>query len=306
MAEEQDLLFQNHPSRRMFLSSVALTGALSLMDPAAGAQEHVHERRGQSGSVGFFEPPPDSEEQRIEDLVTCNRICSDLELVDGMGHPSVRSLENPSHYYMAQSVAPGLVTRDDIIEFDQDSKAIDLRGREDHGERFIHGEIYRARPDVQAIVHCHTSMVIPFGLTGTPLPPVIHMAGFLPDNVPIFDVRDVKDNGGDDGMLVRNPQLGSALAKTLGDSSVVLMRGHGMTVVGVNVPQATARTWYTYVNAQITLETLKLGRPITINKAEGGMFAGPNAGDRNWLLWKAQANLKSAALIAALKDRGGR
>jgi HCOMODA/2-hydroxy-3-carboxy-muconic semialdehyde decarboxylase len=250
----------------------------------------------------------DPDAQRIDDLLTCNHICWDLELVDGMGHPSVRSAKDPSHYYLAQSVAPGLVTKDDIIEFDQDSNPMDLRGRRIHGERFIHGEIYRARPDVQSIVHCHTPAVIPFGISGVPLTPVLHVGGFLVDGAPVFDVRNVADHGGYSGMLVRNRQLGSALAKTLGTSSVVLMRGHGMSVVGGDVPQATARAWYTYISARVMLQTQTLGRPaIRIRESEAiGRFMpqrqsrGSSAQDRNWLLWKARANARSAALLAEL------
>jgi ribulose-5-phosphate 4-epimerase/fuculose-1-phosphate aldolase len=142
-------------------------------------------------------------------LVVANRILFDQGVVDAFGHISVRSVRNPSHFFLSRSRAPGPVTAD-ILEFDVDSNPIDPRGQPPYGERFIHGEIFRARPDVQSVVHAHSPAVIPSGVTAVPLRPVIRLAGFLPQRVPVFEIRDVA--GADNEMLVRDIPLGAALA----------------------------------------------------------------------------------------------
>src|ERR1700752_4225754 len=132
-------------------------------------------------------------------------------------------------------MAPGLVTHDDIMEFDLDSNALDPRGRTLYVERFIHSEIYKAYSEVRAIVHSHSPSIIPFGATSVPLRPIYHMSSFLGAGVPIFEIREAGGPATD--MLIRNPELGAALARKLGRSAVVLMRGHGDVVVGVTVQQ---------------------------------------------------------------------
>ena len=237
---------------------------------------------------------PDTDEQRIADLVTANHILFDQGVVDAYGHVSVRSVKNPTHYYLSRSQAPGLVTRDDIIEFDQNSMAIDQRGRPIYSERFIHGEILRAHPDAQAVVHGHSPAVIPFGVTNVPLRPLIHMAGFLPQTTPVFEIRQA--SGADNGMLVQDAATGAALAKSLGPAPVVLMRGHGMAVVGPSVRHAVYRAIYTQLNAQVQLESMKLGQPVFMNPTEARKVDEVNEGSlltanpRQWLLWAAQAN----------------
>ena len=240
----------------------------------------------------------DTDAQRIADLVTANHILFDQGVVDAYGHVSVRSVRNPRHYFLSRSQAPGLVTKDDILEFDQDSKPVDQQGRPMYSERFIHGEIYRAHPDVQAVVHAHAPSVIPFGVTNVPLRPLIHTAGFLPDVVPVFEIRNAA--GPDNGMLVQNAAIGAALANTLGISPVVLMRGHGMAVVGPSVRHAVYRAIYTQLNAQVELEALKLGSPVFMNATEARKVDEVNEGSllsanpRQWLLWAAQANARAA------------
>jgi len=148
----------------------------------------------------------------IEDLVAANRILADQGVVDGYGHVSVRHEKSPDRYLMSRSIAPELVTAADIMEYDLDSTAVDARGRTSYLERFIHGEIYRVRPDVRAIVHNHSPSVIPFGATAAPLRPLYHMSAFLSGGVPVFDIRQA---GGMTDMLVRTAALGQALARTL-------------------------------------------------------------------------------------------
>jgi HCOMODA/2-hydroxy-3-carboxy-muconic semialdehyde decarboxylase len=230
--------------------------------------------------------------------VTANHILFDQGVVDAYGHVSVRSVRNPRHYYLSRSQAPGLVTRDDILEFDENSTPVDLRGRPMYSERFIHGEILRAHPEVQAVVHAHSPAVMPFGVTNVPLRPLIHMAGFLPEVVPVFEIRNAA--GPDNGMLVQDATVGAALATSLGGSPVVLMRGHGMAVVGPSVRHAVFRAIYTQLNAQVELEALKLGPPVFMNPTEGRKVDDVNEGSlltsnpRQWLLWAAQANARAA------------
>jgi ribulose-5-phosphate 4-epimerase/fuculose-1-phosphate aldolase len=212
----------------------------------------------------------DPDEDRVSELVIANHILADQGVLDGFGHITVRSAKNPTHYFMAVSRAPAIVTRADIVEFDdKDGAPVRPETRALYSERFIHGEIYRARPDVQSVIHAHTPAVLPFGLTKTPFRPLIHVAYFMGfDPVPVFEIRDA--DGEDNKMLVNNAKTGDALAKVLGQRSVVLMRGHGMTVVGGSIREAVFRGVYTKVNAEVELATLPLGRPVFLNKFEVG------------------------------------
>src|SRR5262249_31493385 len=158
------------------------------------------------------------------------------------------------------SVAPELVVAADIMEYDLDSTPVDARGRTSYLERFIHGEIYRARADVKAVVHSHSPSVIPFGGTGVPLRPLYHMSAFLVGGAPVFDIRSASGEMTD--MLVRTPALGRALAQTLGAAPVSLMRGHGNVVVGPGLPQVVFRSIYTEVNARLQAQALALGGQI--------------------------------------------
>ena len=243
----------------------------------------------------------DTNEQRIDDLVTANHILADQGVLDAFGHVSVRSVEDPAHYFLSRARAPALICRQDILEFDRESQSLDPRDWPLYGERFIHGEIYRARPDVQGIVHSHAPATLPFGVTGVPLRPVMHMAGFLPQQVALFEIRDVA--GPENGMLVVNSALGQALGRSLGADCVVLMRGHGMTVVGPSVRHATSRAIYTQVNAQIAMDALKLGPVVSLNATEAKLVNEVNesslysAMPRSWELWERQA--KARGLDAA-------
>jgi HCOMODA/2-hydroxy-3-carboxy-muconic semialdehyde decarboxylase len=208
---------------------------------------------------------PDSDEQRIADLVLASRILVQEGVLDSFGHVTVRSLNNPSHYFMPRAMPPALVTSNDIVELDLNSIPIDPKAPRTNGERFIHGEIYRARPDIQAVVHSHSPAVIPFSVSpGHPLRPVLHMAGFLPARVSVFDHRDVsKDDPSLRGkLMVNNAKLGAALAKTLGNDSVVLIRGHGNAVVGDSLPWAVLRAVYTQMNARTQMEAVALGGEV--------------------------------------------
>ncbi len=221
----------------------------------------------------------------VAELALANRVLFDQGVVDGFGHVSARSSKNPNHFLLARSMAPGLVTEADILEFDENSEPVDPRGRAVYLERYIHGEIYRARPDVKAVVHSHSPSVIPFGISVVPLRPVYHMSAFLGAGAPIFEIR--KKFGMTD-LLVRNNDQGQALAETLADKAVALMRGHGSVAVGDSVPQAVYRAVYTEMNARLQAEALKLG-PVTYLEPEETVKATAvnNATlGRAWELWK--------------------
>ena len=135
-------------------------------------------------------PAPDTDAQRIEDLVTASHICANEGVVDSFGHLSVRSAKTPNRFYMPRALAPASVMAADVMEFDLGGNPVDPRGRRVNGERFIHSEIYKARQDVQAVVHSHSAVVMPFGIAGVPLKPVIAQAGFLPLETPLFEIRE--------------------------------------------------------------------------------------------------------------------
>ncbi len=196
----------------------------------------------------------------IEDLVAANRILAALEIVDGYGHVSVRHDKDPNRYLIARSIAPESVTANDVLELDLDSKPVNGGDAKMYLERFIHGEIYKARPDVKAVVHNHAASVIPFGVTTVPLRPIYHMAGFIGRGVPIFDIRKV---AGETDMLVKTPALGVALARALGDKPAALMRGHGAVVVGDSLPQVVGRSYYLQMDAKLQAQAMALGGDIT-------------------------------------------
>jgi len=224
----------------------------------------------------------------IEDLIIANRILSDRGILDAFGHVSVRHPENPTRYLMARAIAPGTVTADDIMEFDLDSNPVDRRGRSMFIERFIHGEVYKLRADVDSVIHTHSMGVIPFSITKTPLRPVIHNASFLHVGVPVWEIREA---GGVTDMLVRNEALARSLAAMLGDRPVVLMRGHGNVVVGPNVRIATSRAVFTDENARMQSVALSFGGAVNYISSEEGALRdkNPSDGSRSWDLWKAQA-----------------
>lgn len=227
----------------------------------------------------------------MEDLVAANRILSDQGVVDGFGHVSARHPEEPRRFLLARSMAPGLVTADDIMEFDLDGAALDPRGRTLYVERFIHSEIYKAHPEVNAVVHSHSPSVIPFGVTKVPLRPIYHLSSFLGAGIPVFEIREAGGPATD--MLIRSPELGAALAQKIGTAAVVLMRGHGDVVIGSSVRQVVFRAIYTEVNARLQAEALRLGGGEVefLNDEEAAKASETNDAvlNRPWELWKQQA-----------------
>jgi ribulose-5-phosphate 4-epimerase/fuculose-1-phosphate aldolase len=222
----------------------------------------------------------------IEDIVVGSRVLADFGVLDGFGHVSARHPTNPNHFLMSRSLAPALVTADDIMEFDLDGNPVDARGRQVFLERFIHGEIYKARPDVMAVVHTHSPGVIPFSVSQVKLQPMFHNAAFLAAGVPVWDIRG---EFGETDMLVRDPARGKSLAQMLGDKPVVLMRGHGDVTVGPSAKVAVFRAYYTDVDARLQSQAVALGGPINfLTPGEGAKADAVNLAvlDRIWNLWK--------------------
>jgi ribulose-5-phosphate 4-epimerase/fuculose-1-phosphate aldolase len=220
----------------------------------------------------------------IDKLVYANRILYDHGVVDGLGHASVRHDTAPDTYLLSCNRAPSMVRRQDIVCYDYDGNAVSETTERPYLERFIHGEIYRARPDVMAIVHSHSPSVLPFAVTLNALKPVFHMSGFLGEGSAHFEIREA---GGNTDMLIRSSYLGEALAKSLGRHSCVLMRGHGSTVVGTTLEQAVYRAIYAEVNAKLQLAALPLGEITFLNKEEAQLSSDMNDGQipRSWSLW---------------------
>jgi len=206
----------------------------------------------------------------ISDLVAANHILATEGIVDGYGHVSVRSPRNKDRFLLSRSIAPESVTMADILEYGLDGEAIDPKGKTSYKERYIHSEIYRARPDVNAVVHCHAPSLIPFGVTTVPLRPMYHQSAFLAAGVPVFEIREA---GGMTNMLV------------------ALMRGHGAVVVADTIPNVVGRSIYLEINARVQSQAIALGGPITyIDPEEARKYAASDNYGRAWELWKKKAN----------------
>jgi HCOMODA/2-hydroxy-3-carboxy-muconic semialdehyde decarboxylase len=222
----------------------------------------------------------------VEDLVAANRILAREQVLDAFGHVSVRHPGRTNRFLLARSLAPELVTASDIMEYDLDGNPVDARGRTSYRERFIHGEIYRARADVKAVVHCHTASLIPFGVSNVALRPIYHQSAFIASGVPVFEIRRA---AGMTDMLIGDSRLGAALAQTLGDKSAALMRGHGAVVVGDTLPTVVGRSVFLDLNARMQAQALALGGTITyLDPEEARLYIAPNNYDRAWELWRKQ------------------
>lgn len=225
----------------------------------------------------------------IDDLVIANHILVNEGVLDGFGHISVRHDKNPERFLIARSMAPGLVTADDMVECDLDGQVFDERGRKTYVERFIHSEIFRVRPEVMSIIHSHSPAVIPFGVTGARLRPICHMSGFLGAQVPVFEIRHTAGESSD--MLIRNQALGKALADSLGASNVALLRGHGNVVVGTSIQQVVFRAYYTESNARLQSQAMAMGEIefLSPGEAEAASWMNDVHLDRPWQVWKRRA-----------------
>jgi ribulose-5-phosphate 4-epimerase/fuculose-1-phosphate aldolase len=225
-------------------------------------------------------------DQLVQDLVVANRVLARQGVLDGFGHVSARHPTDPGRYLISRSLAPELVSAEDIMAFDLDSKAVGGDARQPYLERFIHGEVYRARPDVLAIVHSHAPPVIPFAASSVGLRPIYHMSSFLVRGAPVFDIRS---RFGATDMLVRSNDQGRALAESLGKSDVALMRGHGFVAAAPSVPHVVYRALYTMLNATLQQQAIGLGGAVTYleaDEAEKSDLTNQAAIARPWELWK--------------------
>ena len=232
-----------------------------------------------------------ADRQLIENLVAANRILAMQGVLDGWGHVSVRHNRDPNRFLLSRSLAPELITAKDILEFDLDNNPVEAQGRNLYTERFIHGEIYKTRPDVTAVAHMHAPPVIPFGVIDVPLKPIYHRAAFIGLGVPIFEIRDT---AGMTDLLIRNPELGRALAQSIADRPAVLMRGHGATVVGPSLQRLVGRSIFLAMNATLQAQAMALapgGRINYLDPEEARLIEareGYGLG-RAWEAWKRKA-----------------
>jgi ribulose-5-phosphate 4-epimerase/fuculose-1-phosphate aldolase len=236
--------------------------------------------------------PPPVDQALLDDLVAANHILYTKNIVDGLGHVSARHDKDPNLYVMAAEKAPGLVEREDLAIYDLDSNAQTLRDRRPYNERFIHGEIYKARPDVKSVIHCHTPSLVTFCVCQVPLRPLYHMSGFLGCGVARFEIREFAKEA--TNMLVSSPQLGASLAKVLADKQIVLMRGHGATMAGQSVKHAVYRAIYAALNAIMQMDAMRMGEITFLSDQEAmkGMDINDRFVERSWALWKLEAAQK--------------
>jgi ribulose-5-phosphate 4-epimerase/fuculose-1-phosphate aldolase len=233
------------------------------------------------------------ERELIDDLVAANRILASLNVLDAFGHVSVRDPKNPKRYLISRSIAPESVTASDILALDLDSQPVhpDDEGKLLYRERFIHGEIYKVRADVNSVVHSHSPTVVPFTVTRAKLRPLLHNAGFLGLGAPLFEIRKSAGHGTD--LMILTPELGKDLARKLGkEAAVVLMRGHGDSVVAPSLPNAVFRAYYTEINARQQLAAISIGGPINFMTKAEAMTASDamlRASARPWALWRKKA-----------------
>jgi ribulose-5-phosphate 4-epimerase/fuculose-1-phosphate aldolase len=279
-----------HRLTRIIACTVGCFAAAALCSVSGAAQAPTN--------AAADQPDP----QLIKDLVAANRILADQKVVDGFGHVSVRDPKHPDRFYMSASQAPELVTADDILTYNLDGVALNANGRAEYGEKYIHAAIYKARPDVMAVVHGHPQEVIPFTISSVKLRPTYHITAFvgLGNGLPIFDVTKLF---GPTDMLVDEAPRGVALAKTLGDAPAVLMRGHGFAVTGPTLPIAVARSVYIVADARVQEQAIALGgtvKYISPEETSAIQAHGENGGyRRDWEIWKRHALGESAEISPA-------
>ena len=230
----------------------------------------------------------------LKQLVAANRILAKEQVVDAFGHISLRHPEHPHHYILSRSRAPELVELDDLMEFELDGEPIDEQGRTPYGERFIHGAVMEARPEINAVVHNHAYDVLPFGVTNTPIKPLIHTASVIGEHIPTWDIRDKFGDATD--MLVRNMEQGRDLTLALDGNTCILMRGHGAVITGKTIKEAVVTSIYLMINARIQTVSLAMGNPVYLSPSEiknmTDVQFSPLAMDRMWEAFCLRAGLE--------------
>jgi HCOMODA/2-hydroxy-3-carboxy-muconic semialdehyde decarboxylase len=225
-----------------------------------------------------------------EEIVTANRILAHEGVVDSFGHISARNPENPNTFFLSRARAPERIEVDDIMEFTLEGDPVDARGRAPYLERFIHGGVYEARPDVQSVVHNHSPSVIPFGITNSKLKPLLHMCANIGHEVPTWDSND---KFGDTALLVENVAMGRDMAKAVGKGRTILMRGHGATVAGNTIRHAVFVSIYLEVNAKLQMQAMAMGDIKFLTAGEVDKVierTGPYTLNRAWENWCRRAD----------------
>ena len=238
-------------------------------------------------------------EQTRVDVALGNRILANEGILDAFGHVSIRNPTNPNHYFLSRSRAPELVEPGDVLEYDLDSNPVKPTKERLYAERVIHGEIYKARPDVTAVVHHHATAVMPFVIAGVELQPVMHLGAVIGPKVPFWDQYD---EFGDTNLLLVKPEEGASLARALGQAPLVLMKSHGATVVGSDVQELVFRTIYSCRNAEYQFLAKMLGnvsplRPGEVEKS-AQIHSMPTSSFRTWEYWTARLEKAGSGLRA--------
>ena len=221
--------------------------------------------------------------------MTANRILAREGVVDAFGHVSIRHPERLDRFILSRARAPECIEIDDLMEFTLDGTPIEPRGRKPYAERYIHAAVYEARADVRAVVHNHSPSVIPFGITGTPLRPVMHMCASMGAHVPLWDSRTAF---GDTNLLVTNMAMARDLASSLGARPVALMRGHGCVVAGRSLRDVVFNSIYLELNANLQLKASALGEITFLSDGEIEAILSTRASftyERAWEYWCRRA-----------------
>lgn len=239
----------------------------------------------------------------LADLVIANRILSHENVVDAYGHVSVRHPGNPKRYLLARSLSPEMVEQGDIMEFDLEGNAVTGDTRQPYLERFIHGAVYEARPDVVAVVHAHAEDVLPFAITAAPLRPVIHSGSFMGEQVPVWDIRD---RFGDTNLLVTSMPQGRDLAQRLAGNNVTLMRGHGFVAAARSLIEVVRMSVYVPRNARVQRAAMQLGEIKPLSKGE---IDARNAGYKphspeTWRAWEYWATRAGCGDLLPKRGQG--
>lgn len=239
-----------------------------------------------------------------EDVALGNRILAHEGVLDAFGHVSVRHPRDPKRYLLSRSRAPELVAPDDVLEYDLDSNVLTPTNEKLYAERVIHGEIYKARPDVMAVVHHHAPAMMPFCITGTPLVPVFHLGATAGASVPFWDQHE---EFGDTNLLVVKPEEGASLARALGNSNLVLMNRHGATAAAGDVQGLVFRTIYSCRNAEFQFQAQALGKIMPLHQGEiekaSALNAMANVTTRTWEYWTMRLDRSGNGLASTQKKR---
>ncbi len=237
-----------------------------------------------------------------EELVTANRILAYHEVVDSFGHVSLRHPDRPDRFLLSRARAPELILADDIMEFNLTGESMGHQAGKPYSERFIHGAIYEARPEVASVVHNHSPSVIPFSVTGQQLRPIMHMCAPMGGDIPNWDIR--ASFGDCTNLLVTSMEMGRDLARHLGARPVSLMRGHGSVVVGQSLREVVFTSVYMELNASMLIQALSLGEVSYLSDGEINALTRGRKGftfERGWENW---CNKVGRAYVAGSWDTG--